>query len=266
MTNPLSQSIEHLRTAQLGVYPFVPQSGLLVSGGKYHLVVESAGLFWTQECDPANFTTVPEFNTGKTVYPLVEEIPWHATVYLKIHPDVSIEQVNGARHHWDDGNYWHFSKHSRQEHQDFELLIADAIAAFFKDEYRDLLISAISTERGDTSAGPGDPVSNKAVALLKLQNFMDFEKQVGESAIKEARLYHLGQILGVHQTIKAALERGVFLSTFTQSTEYTTISTEVDKVVAKIKNAHTYETQAEQAARLRREEAARKAKKGDSNA
>lgn len=238
----------------------IPRDGMLLQNGVYYLVLEHDGVFTTQECPSIHFQSWRIGNKWVPMCTIQHTVPAHKNVYVNIHPDVTIDQVNHAKHHWDDGEYWHFSQHHQQDHQDHEIDILDAVAAFCKDEYRELLISAISTERGDNSAGPGDPVSNKTVALIKLQNFVDFERQVGECAVKEARLYHLGQIGGVHNVIRQCLEKGVFLAKFTQSEEYGTISTEVDKVVAKMKAVHTYETQAEQAARLRKEEAARKAK------
>ena len=82
-------------------------SVLTVSGKRYIIIMTSAQII-----------TVPVTISDDRAYPIPADLPGIGIGYRHIHPSTKIEDVEGARHAWDDGTHWHFAHCSPDEQVD----------------------------------------------------------------------------------------------------------------------------------------------------
>lgn len=119
---------------------------------------------------------------GKT-FEFAPRIDVEGIVYGPLHPSMDFESVEGATHAEDDGEYWHLSHGTPEEHHDFELLVSTACVGVFQPYMNRELVKALA----ETS---GTPLYNDAIG--KHASWHAFSNEVTIEARKAALAAPLG--------------------------------------------------------------------------
>ena len=210
------------------------------SGQQWH--VEHAEIIHHQRSTPSTVLVCTEY-------------AFRGTVAFPIDPRMTREDIEGATQIYqnDEGTGWLFAHADDGHHHDRELQVESIVSDLFEDILSDILTDVM------TSIINGHQKNQQIARLAKHQHTIGFRKDALSYVRNAERTLHIGQHIQdtdphyLHKMALTAISETKRYWQAEKASEWNAVEFNVDQVITRLTNLHTYETRWDKAARIEAE-------------